>query len=97
MYAEWIQSSNSLPREGQQIEFLLDHRSMAMEGTYTRQGFHSHWTEYDVDRVRSWRNLTAVGDQATPTGNQAPRVPSSAPRLDTIRLPLPVGGLAHAT
>lgn len=56
MDANWNHSSKLLPSEGQQIEFLLDHRRVAMEGTYNRQAFHSSWAEYTVDRVRSWRD-----------------------------------------
>ena len=96
MYADWNQSSNGLPREGQQIEFMLDYCSVAMEGTYDHQVFHSHWAEYTVDRVRSWRNLVQECDRATPPRNQAERVLSSAPRYDTSHDPLPLGGMAHA-
>ena len=97
MYADWIFSSNGLPREGQQIEFLLESRSVAMEGSYTHHAFRSHWAEYAVDRVCSWRNLRQVGDLATPVRNQALRVLSSAPRLDTVHVPMHPGGLTHAT
>lgn len=96
MYAEWITSANGLPREGQQIEFLLDCRSIAMEGSYTHQAFRSHWAEYDVDRVRSWRGLAEVCDLATPAQNQVPRVLIRAPRDDTSHHPLPAAGMAHA-
>ena len=96
MHAEWTHSSNGLPREGQQIEFLLDYRSVAMEGSYTHQAFHSHWAEYTVDRVRSWRNLRDVCDMTIPARNPAERVLSSAPRPETIHYPLPAGGMAHA-
>ncbi len=97
MHAQWIQSSNGLPREGQQIEFLLESRSIAIEGSYTHQAFRSHWAEYAIDRVRRWRNLREVGDLATPVWNQTLRVLSSAPRLDTSHDPLHTGRLAHAT
>ena len=97
MCTEWITSSNGLPREGQQIEFVLDSRSVAIEGTYDRQAFHSHWAEYDVDRVRSWRNLTPEFQVAVPPRNRAACVLSSALRHDTSHQLLPAGGLAHAT
>ncbi len=97
MHAQWIKSSNGLPREGQQIEFLLESRSVAMEGSYTHQAFRSHWAEYAVDRVLSWRNLGKVCELTTPARNQALRVLSGAPPLDMIHVPLHAGGLAHAT
>ncbi len=97
MFAEWIHSSNGLPREGQQIEFLLECRSVAMEGSYTHHAFRSHWAEYAVDRVHSWRNLREGSDLATSARNEASSVLSSAQRLDSIHLPLNLGGLAHAT
>lgn len=96
MYAEWIIRSNGLPREGQRIEFLLESRSVAMEGSYTRHAFHSRWAEYDVDRVRSWRNLTQTRDLAFPAWKQAERVLSSASCPDQRRLTSPAGGIAHA-
>ena len=96
MCADWIFSSNGLPRQGQQIEFLLDSRNVAMKGTYIHQAFRSHWAEYDVARVRSWRNLTEVFDLTTPARSQAEHVLSSASRHDTSHHPLPIGGLAHA-
>ena len=97
MYADWIFSSNGLPHQGQQIEFLLDFRNVAMNGTYIHQAFRSHWAEYDVARVRSWRNLTEVCDLATPPRSQAKHVLSNVSCQDTSYHPLPIGGLAHAT
>ena len=96
MYADWNESSNGLPRKGQQVEFVLDHRSVALEGIYDHQAFHSVWAEYTVDRVRSWRNLTQQCDRPTPARNQAERVLSSAPRYDTSLDLLPAGGMIHA-
>ena len=89
MNTDWIRSSNGLPREGQQIEFVLDHRSVAMEGTYAQQAFHSHWAEYTVERVRSWRNSMQECGRAAPTGKKAGGVLSSAPAL-------PAGSIACA-
>lgn len=96
MYAEWIHSSNGLPHEGQQVEFLLERRSVALEGSYTHQAFRSHWVEYAISRVRSWRNLTQQCDLAIPVWNQAERVLSNASSHETSHYPLPEGGLAHA-
>ena len=56
MHAIWVASSASLPPEGQIVEFLLDDRSVPMDGTYARSSFHSRWTDYDVGRVRTWRS-----------------------------------------
>lgn len=80
MYDDWIQISAGLPTDGEQIEFLLDGRSVAMQGTYTLPAFHSHWAEYGVDRVRRWRKLSNASDLATPAGNQPIQVLSSAQR-----------------
>ena len=57
MSADWIHSSKGLPREGQHVEFVLDSRNVAMEGIYMHRIFFSHWAEYEVDQVRSWRRL----------------------------------------
>lgn len=96
MFSDWNRSSNELPCEGQQIEFVLDCRSVAMEGNYRRQVFHSHWAEYAVDRVRSWRNLIQECDRTGPVRNPAACVLSSASRNDTSLDPLPAGGVFHA-
>ncbi|MBA8886842.1 hypothetical protein FHW12_001033 [Dokdonella fugitiva] len=55
MHTPWIPSSIALPHEGQPVEFVLDHRQIAIEGTYTRQVFRSRWTSYEVERVGTWR------------------------------------------
>lgn len=96
MYADWIKSSTGLPCEGQQIEFLLDYRRVALEGSYTHDVFHSHWAQYTVDRVCSWRNLTEQCELASPAPNEATPVRSSATPRETSHFPLPAGGLAHA-
>lgn len=96
MYADWIISSNGLPREGQQIEFLLDFRSVAMKGSYTHQAFRSHWAEYTVERVQSWRNLSEASDLAPPAQNLAERFLPSASFKEASQAALPAGGLAHA-
>ena len=98
MNIDWNHSSNGLPREGQQIEFLLDHRSVAMEGTYVRQAFCSHWTEYTVDRVRSWRDQVQKCDRAAPAWEKAGGVLSSVARLVKVQETfLPVGRIARAS
>jgi len=50
-----VASSIALPPEGESVEFVLDGREVAMDGTYTQQTFQSRWSGYDVQRVRSWR------------------------------------------
>ncbi len=57
MQGLWTTSSTGLPHEGQAIEFLLDDRTVALDGTYDRQTFHSRWTRYDVGRVKTWRSM----------------------------------------
>lgn len=71
MSEDWNQSSNGLPRDGEQIEFVLDGRTVAMHGTYALPAFHSHWAEYGVDRVRSWRKLSPKLDLAGAESDQA--------------------------
>ena len=70
MDIDWINSSAGLPRDGEEIEFVLDSRTVAMRGTYIRPDFHSHWAEYGVNRVRSWRNLSPKCDLAVAGSDQ---------------------------
>ena len=55
MSAQWVTSATGLPHQGESVEFMLDGRNIAMDGTYDRQTFRSRWSGYDVQRVRSWR------------------------------------------
>ena len=55
MSIEWIASSAALPPEGKSVEFVLDGRKVAIEGTYMRQIFQSRWSGYDIHRVPTWR------------------------------------------
>jgi hypothetical protein len=59
MYTPWVRSSSVLPREGQPVEFVLDNREVAIDGTYAGQIFRSRWTDYEVARVGSWRLATS--------------------------------------
>jgi hypothetical protein len=59
MTVEWIASSLGLPHEGEPVEFFLDGRDVALEGTYVRQIFRSRWNGYEVDRVNTWRSSEA--------------------------------------
>ena len=56
MYMQTVRDSHGLPQEGQSVEFILDGRDISMLGTYAEQSFHSRWSAYDVQRVRSWRS-----------------------------------------
>lgn len=55
MFTQWVGSAAGLPREGQCVEFVLDGREVAMDGTYDGRTFRSHWSGYPIERVRSWR------------------------------------------
>jgi hypothetical protein len=55
MSPQWVRSSALLPREGDSVEFVLDGHEVALAGTYSRQTFHSRWSRYGVQRVRTWR------------------------------------------
>jgi len=59
MSAQWVTSATGLPRQGESVEFMLDGRSVPMDGTYDRQTFRSRWTGYDIQRVRTWRPADA--------------------------------------
>ena len=54
MNAGW--DNSGLPVEGQSVEFLLDDRSVPIDGTYARQAFQSRWSGYALGRVRAWRS-----------------------------------------
>ena len=53
----WVSSAAGLPLEGQPIEFVLDGREVALDGTYGLGTFQSRWSEYAIERVRSWRSV----------------------------------------
>lgn len=60
MQGLWIASSTGLPHNGEPIEFLLDNREVALDGTYDHQTFRSRWAGYEVDRVKTWRSAQNV-------------------------------------
>jgi len=64
MSAQWVTSATGLPHQGESVEFMLDGRSVPMDGTYDRQTFKSRWTGYDVQRVRTWRLADANSAEA---------------------------------
>lgn len=63
MSIEWVTSSAALPHDGDCVEFVLDGREVPLDGTYRHQAFQSRWSEYDVQRVRSWRRADAQPQQ----------------------------------
>ena len=71
MSTDWVASSTGLPNEGASVEFVLDHRNVAIDGTYTRQVFHSRWSGYEVERVRTWRS--AEPDSGGPRADESAR------------------------
>lgn len=78
MVEDWINSSTGLPRDGDQIEFAIVDRTVALDGIYSHQAFHSRWAGYGIDRVCSWRKLTKECVLATPARHQALRVVPAA-------------------
>jgi hypothetical protein len=70
MSAQWVTSATGLPHQGESVEFMLDNRSVAMDGTYDRQTFRSRWTGYDIQRVRTWR-LADVNSAEARTAHSA--------------------------
>jgi hypothetical protein len=64
MSAQWVTSATGLPHQGESVEFMLDGRDVAMDGTYDRQTFRSRWTGYEVQRVRTWRLVDANSAEA---------------------------------
>ena len=97
MDAEWINSSTGLPRDGEQIEFELDDRMVAMHGTYALPSFHSHWADYGVERVRRWRNLSPMLDLAAAASDQVACAPPAPQDHDSSPPFFFAGRMAHVT
>ncbi len=57
MSVEWMQTAHALPSDGDQVEFVLEHRDLAMNGVYNRCMFASRWSEYEPGAVREWRQV----------------------------------------
>jgi hypothetical protein len=55
MDIEWMPTSHKLPSDGEHVEFVLEHRDLAMTGVYNRRMFASRWSEYEPGAVREWR------------------------------------------
>ena len=60
MQLDSVTNSSGLPHEGQRVEFVLEDRKVALHGTYSQQAFHSRWSEYALERVRSWQSDDAI-------------------------------------
>lgn len=58
MGSQWTPTSEALPSEGRNVEFVLDSREHAMTGTYRGCAFVSRWSEYAVGSVRQWRDAS---------------------------------------
>lgn len=56
MDTQSVKDAVGLPQEGEPVEFLLEGRDVALNGTYTEHIFRSRYSGYAVDRVRSWRS-----------------------------------------
>lgn len=50
-----MQTSHTLPEDGDHVQFVLEHRDLAMNGVYNRCMFASRWSEYEPGAVREWR------------------------------------------
>ena len=61
MHIQWIAGSSALPREGQEVEFMLDRRDVAMAGSYVQRIFKTRWTAYEAERVCVWRSAESNG------------------------------------
>ncbi|MEO7062519.1 MAG: hypothetical protein ABI082_01940 [Dokdonella sp.] len=72
MSVEWMRTSHALPSEGEQVEFVLEHRDLAMNGVYNRCVFASRWSEYEPGVVREWRQVAAMDAAAQALCNSLP-------------------------
>lgn len=64
MSVEWMRTSHELPEDGEHVEFVLEHRDLAMNGVYNRCVFASRWSEYEPGVVREWRQVPAMDPAA---------------------------------
>jgi hypothetical protein len=71
MSAQLAIQSAGLPDEGERIEFVLDGRDVALDGTYVQRIFRSRWSGYTAERVSSWRpaDVDSVAAHRTDVGN----------------------------
>lgn len=63
-----VRGAVGLPQEGEPVEFLLEGRDVALNGTYIEQIFRSRYSGYAVDRVRSWRSIDMAECNSISTG-----------------------------
>lgn len=60
MSIEWMPTSNALPCDGEHVQFVLEHRDLALTGVYNHCVFASRWSEYEPAVVREWRQVPAT-------------------------------------
>lgn len=51
----WFETDQSLPTEGDAVQFLLLDREIVIDGSYAQHAFRSRWSEYCATRVSRWR------------------------------------------
>lgn len=61
MDARCVNGAAGLPQEGEPVEFVLDGRDVALNGTYVEHTFRSRYSGYAIERVRSWRPVGLDG------------------------------------
>lgn len=59
MTINWTPTSQALPPDGRDVEFILERRPMAMTGTYHHGLFASRWSTYAAAAVLEWRDTQA--------------------------------------
>lgn len=60
MSVEWMRTAHVLPSDGDHVEFVLEHRDLAMSGVYNRCMFASRWSAYEPAVVREWRQVSTA-------------------------------------
>ena len=66
MNCNWMPTSEALPPEGGNVEFLLESRSVPMSGRYRDGLFVSRWSEYGIDMVHQWRDARPLSRAQEP-------------------------------
>lgn len=61
--ASWIATSNKLPREGDALLFVVEHRNIVLCGIYSACMFKSRWSYYSPTDVSEWK-LLDIGSAA---------------------------------
>lgn len=55
--SSWIATSQALPREGDAVLFVIEHRDIVLCGIYAACTFKSRWSCYSPGDVCEWRRL----------------------------------------